>query len=255
MKPLQPEQEMQKITHFLKETFRKTGFSKAIIGVSGGVDSAVSLSLSVRALGPKNVYPVLLPYGALSTQGTIDAIEQIQALLIPTKNIIRIDIQPAVEVLSRVVVPDETRKGNIMARVRMIVLFDQAKKLGALVVGTENKTEHHLGYFTRFGDEESDIEPIIHLWKTHVYEIARHVGVIKTILDKAPTAGLWPGQTDEKEFGFTYSEADMVLSLVIEEKKNESELTETGVRPDTIQAVLERQKKNEFKLMTPHQVT
>jgi len=106
---------------------------------------------------------------------------------------------------------DKVRLGNILARVRMICLFDLAKKLGALVVGTENKSEKMLGYFTRFGDEASDLEPIVHLYKTEVIKLAKELGVPAAIIKAAPTAGLWPGQTDEAELGMTYAEIDARL--------------------------------------------
>jgi NAD+ synthase len=255
MKQIQPEEEIQKISYFLKNTFQKTGLSNAMIGLSGGVDSAVSLSLTARALGGENIFPMLLPYGVLSTQGTLDAMEMIQSVGIPTKNIIRIDIQPVVDMLSRVTLPDEVRKGNSMARTRMICLFDQAKKHSALVVGTENKTEHYLGYFTRFGDEASDIEPIRHLWKTQVYEVARALGVTEAILKKAPTAGLWPGQTDEEEFGFTYADADRILSMSIEEKLPIESIIHAGIPSNIIHLVLARVSSMEFKRKTPYVYT
>ncbi|MBI2190192.1 MAG: NAD(+) synthase, partial [Candidatus Levybacteria bacterium] len=113
---------------------------------------------------------------------------------------------------------DSIRLGNIMARVRMILLYDLAKKHQALVCGTENRSEYHLGYFTRFGDEASDFEPIRHLYKTQVYQLASYLGVPKTVIDKKPTAGLWAEQTDEGEFGFSYKEADPVLYLYFDKK-------------------------------------
>jgi len=220
--------EIERITSFLKETFHSASFSDAVIGLSGGVDSAVSFFLAVRALGVDRVYPVLLPYGALSTQGVLDAMECVTIAKVPLSHLVRIDIQPAVDIIARTSGAsfDQLRKGNIMARVRMTYLFDQAKKRNALVVGTENRSEYELGYFTRFGDEASDIEPIQHLLKREVYELGRALVVPQKILEKIPSADLWPGQTDEGELGFTYQEVDEVLQnreIVLENKEHATE--------------------------------
>ncbi len=201
------------LVNFLKQSFGKAGFSRAVIALSGGVDSAVSCALTVRALGKENVYPVLMPYGILNKQGVVDARLVIDVLQIPNEHVTEIDIAPFVDSrLSLEPDMDNIRKGNIMARERMITLFDQAKKRRALVVGTENKSEELLGYFTRFGDSASDIEPLHNLYKTEVYELAKSLGIPEPILVKKPTAGLWEGQTDEGEFGFTYKEADEILA-------------------------------------------
>lgn len=204
---------MEKIIEFIKTTFKQQQFTKAIVAVSGGVDSATSLTLAVKALGPDNVYSLQLPYKkhqsleladlAIKTAG----IPKNQQLVI---NIGRIVDKLAVKLNAK---KDRVRLGNIMARVRMICLFDQAKKLKALVVGTENKSEHELGYFTRFGDEAADIEPIIHLYKTQVYKLAKELEVPEAIIKAPPTAGLWPGQTDEAELGQTYEQIDAKLKL------------------------------------------
>ncbi|MBI3560071.1 NAD(+) synthase, partial [Candidatus Gottesmanbacteria bacterium] len=138
-----------------------------------------------------------------------------------------------------------------MARVRMILLFDQAKKRNALVVGTENKTEHLLGYFTRFGDEASDIEPLRNLYKSQVYELARQLNLPENIVSKAPTAGLWEGQTDEGEFGFTYKEADEILAIIVDEKKSIDEVVRKGYDQATVEKVVKRMKENNFKHHLP----
>jgi NAD+ synthase len=134
---------------------------------------------------------------------------------------------------------------------RMIYVFDQAKKRKALVVGTENKTEHYLGYFTRFGDEASDVEPLRELYKTQVYEVAENLQIPERLRVKAPTAGLWEGQTDEGEFGFTYADADKILSLMIDEKKSREEIIKSFRKENVVEAVLKRVKQNEFKHHLP----
>ena len=143
----------------------------------------------------------------------------------------------------------KVRLGNIMARVRMIMLFDFAKKVNGLVCGTENKSEHLLGYFTRYGDEASDLEPIQHLFKTQVFELAKYLGVPDSIIKKTPSANLWEGQTDEEEFGFTYKEADEVLSEVREYKGMIG-----GDKGKIREIIMERVKRNKFKQEVPYTI-
>lgn len=193
MVSIDPEKTANELVTFIKNAFQKAGFTKAVIGVSGGVDSATSYELAVRALGKENVLPYFLPYKKIAP--IVD------------------------EFLSFDPTMDKLRRGNVMARVRMTILLDQAKKHRALVVGTENKTEHILGYYTRFGDEASDIEPLRNLYKTQVYQLAKFLKIPESILNKPPTADLWEGQTDEGEFGFTYKDADEVLYQLYDLKK------------------------------------
>jgi NAD+ synthase len=229
MKKIYPGKIASQRIRFIKSSFQKEGCTEAIIGVSGGVDSAVSLTLAVRALGAAHVHPVILPYGALNSEEAKDAIAFIQSLHIPRKNIHCVDIQPMVDaVVAYDNHMDDGRRGNVMARMRMVILYDLSKKLNALVVGTENRTEHLLGYYTRFGDEASDIEPIRHLFKTHVYLLALYLRIPEKILSKPPTAGLWKGQTDEGEFGFTYQEADEILSLYVDHHESKHAITMKG---------------------------
>ncbi len=240
------------LTKFIKDAFAKAGFTKAVIALSGGVDSATSCALTVKALGKENVYPILLPYGQLNHSGVVDARLVIDVLQIPKANVTEIDIQPSVDAILRAEREvSDIRRGNIMARTRMIFLFDQAKKRNALVVGTENKSEHLLGYFTRFGDEASDIEPLRNIYKTQVYELARSLGIPEPILTKKPTAGLWEGQTDEEEFGFTYKEADQILALLYDEKKSVEEIVAQGFQKETVEKVQARVVANSFKHRLP----
>lgn len=203
--------ESERIVKFIQETFTKQGFSKAIVAISGGIDSATSLMLTVRALGEKNVYSLQLPYKKHQSLEMSDLV--IEQAGIPKNQRLVINIgRPADKLAIKLnAKKDKVRLGNILARVRMICLFDQAKKLKALVVGTENKSEKMLGYFTRFGDEASDLEPIAHLYKTKVIKLAKDLGVPEAIIKAAPTTGLWPGQTDEVELGMTYVEIDARL--------------------------------------------
>lgn len=240
------------IIKFIKRVVGIADFSKVLVAISGGVDSSVVLNLCLRALGRDNVLVALLPYGRLNSQGLKDAYLIVKNLNIEQKNIFEIDIKKTVNILcSYDKVADRTRKGNIMARVRMIYLYDLAKKNRALVVGTENKTEYLLGYFTRFGDEASDIEPIRSLYKTQVISLARFLKIPESIIAKAPTAGLWTGQTDEGEFGFTYREADKILYLKLEKKLFEDEIAREGIDKKIVKKVLSRVAQNEFKHKVP----
>lgn len=252
MKQIDPKEVADQLTGFLVKSFKDAGFSRAVIALSGGIDSATSCFLASRALGKENVYPLLLPYGILSTEGTLDAMKVIESLSVPPEHVMRFDIKPLADlVISKEFGMDNVRKGNLMARARMMVLFDQAKKRTALVVGTENKTEHLLGYFTRFGDEASDIEPLRKLYKTQVYELAKFLEVPEAILVKKPTAGLWPDQTDEGEFGFTYRDADEILHLTFEEKKSPEEVVAEGFAKEIVDKVLARARANDFKHRLP----
>ena len=252
MKQINPEETCEILIEFIKQAFEKTKFYHAVIAMSGGLDSSVSCVLTVRALGKENVFPVLLPYGELNSQGVTDALKVVDILRIPKKNITKINIQDFVDnVIKTDYIMDLVRKGNIMARARMILLFDQAKKRKALVIGTENKTEHLLGYFTRFGDEASDIEPLRNLYKTQVYELAKFLNLPKSILTKKPTAGLWENQTDEGEFGFTYEQADKILCYYFDNKLSLQDIVAKGLKKDTVTKVIQFAKKNDFKHNLP----
>lgn len=252
MKKLDSKQTVKNIVASLKKVFYQSTFSRAVIALSGGIDSGLSCALTVRALGKNNVFPILLPYGQLGLQGLADALKLIDLLGIPKKNVVKIDIKSYVDEIVKIDSQmNHIRKGNVMARVRMIFIFDQAKKRKALVVGTENKSEHLLGYFTRFGDEASDIEPIRSLYKTHVYQLAKFLNLPKSILTKNPTAGLWENQTDEKEFGFTYREADQILYYYFDKKFSLQKIIARGLKRATILRVLQFAKRNDFKHKLP----
>lgn len=255
---IDPEKTAKDLIVFLKNAFSKAGFNKAVIAISGGIDSSTSCALTVQALGKKQVFPVLLPYGDLNRQGINNAINLIKFLQIPKAHVTQIDIQPLVDpLLSKDFNIGPIRTGNIMARIRMIILFDAAKKRQALVVGTENKSEHLLGYYTRFGDEASDIEPLRHLYKTQVYQLAKYLNLPKTILTQQPTAGLWQHQTDQDELGFTYQAGDEILYNLYDLKKSVEELVKKGFKRSTIKKVTGWVDKNTFKhhlpFLPPHQ--
>lgn len=249
---IDPKQVTIEIVQFLSQIFQREGFSKAVIAISGGVDSATSLALTVKALGPRCVFPVFLPYGELNKQGVLDAEVACAAYGIPQDQWSQIDISPHVDsIISTDAAMNNVRKGNIMARVRMIFIYDMAKKMNALVVGTENKSEHYLGYYTRFGDEASDIEPLRELYKTQVYQLATYLNVPDVILKKAPSAGLWNGQTDEGEFGFGYQEADEILFLY-EQHIPVSKIVERMKNNGNTQRVINHIKTMKYKQNLPY---
>ncbi len=254
MKTFNPSEYSKKTISFIKNACKKEKIEDVLIGLSGGVDSATSLTLTVKALGKEHVFPVLLPCGKLNDEGTNDAMFIIRSLKINPKQIMTVDIKPFVDAVSKYDKSmDEGRLGNVMARMRMVVLFDLSKKFNRLVVGTENKTEHLLGYYTRFGDEASDIEPLRNFYKTQVFELAKYIKVPQKIIDKKPTAGLWPGQTDEGEFGFEYKVADEILFLFSEKGLSKSEIVKKGFDKKIVDRVWWWIEKGEFKDRVPYQ--
>ena len=252
---IDPQEESKRIEEFIRTTVRSRGFKRIIIACSGGVDSTTALYLAVGAIGKKNIFSLLLPYKTLHPHQLDDAKKAVKTVGIPSSQIEMIDIAPMVDAfaknLSLKKKKDHLRLGNIMARTRMIVLYDRAKKHKALVLGTENKSESLLGYFTRFGDEASDIEPIRHLYKTQVYQLAEYLGVPEAILKKTPTAGLWPGQTDEGQFGFSYALADKILYGLYDKKKSIEQVVKEGFKRQDIQKVKDWINTNHFKHQLP----
>lgn len=244
--------EVSKIIEFIIQAFSNAGKTKAVIAISGGIDSAVALTLFVKALGPENVFPVMLPY---AEQSIVDSEKIIAFNKISETNSRLTNIEPFVKSFQNgLEVEDSVRLGNIKARSRMIVVFDLAKKIDALVCGTENKSEKHLGYFTRFGDAASDIEPLSTLYKTQVRELARELGLPLELIEKAPSAELWSGQTDEEEMGFSYEEADKVLVELIDNKRTVDKIISSGEFDKMlVKNVAERVTSQKFKQVVPYE--
>jgi NAD+ synthase len=250
---INPQETTDNIIEFIQNVFKKAGKEKAVIGVSGGIDSAVSFVLTTKALGIKNIYPVTLPYGVLNAEGENDVELLLRLSGCSKDNYKNVDIQSVVEkLMGSIGGSDDLRTGNIMARTRMVILYDLAKKLDAMVMGTENRTEHLLGYFTRFGDEASDIEPIIHLYKTQVRQLALFLKIPEKIINKPPTAGFWNGQTDEGEMGFSYKDADQILSLYFDKNLKIEDIIQKGFDRNVVGKVIGLTERNRFKKETPY---
>ena len=204
------------LTGFIDNEVRKAGFHRVVVGLSGGVDSSLSAYLAAEALGPENVWGILMPYRTSSPESAQHAALVVQALGI---NSLTVEITAMVDAYFAMFPDaDQMRRGNKMARERMTILFDHSARLGALVLGTSNKTELLLGYGTLHGDMASAVNPLGDLYKTQVRQLSRHLGVPAVIVDKQPSADLWEGQTDEAELGFTYEEVDKVLYLLVDQR-------------------------------------
>ena len=234
---------------FLRDEIRKVGVEHAVIGLSGGIDSAVACYLVAKAIGAHNVYAVRMPYRTSSQ----DSLDHAQLVIDDLKiNSETVDITDMADpLIDRTAGITAKRKGNIMARARMIVLFDRSAAHGALVVGTSNKTELLLGYGTLFGDMASALNPIGDLYKTQVRQLARALGVPAPIIDKPPSADLWLGQTDEAEMGLTYAEVDQLLYLLVDERYTIDDAVDAGFDRAYVDRVWRLIRTMHFKRRNP----
>jgi len=237
------------LTGFIRSEITRAGFERAVLNLSGGLDSALACYLAAEALGPENVLAIRLPYRTSSPSSLEHAGLVIEALGVQSLDF---DITPMVDPLFESF-PDagQVRRGNAMARARMIVLYDQSEAFRGLPVGTGNKTEILLGYTTLYGDSACALNPIGDLYKTQVRQLARDMGVPEAILSKPPSADLWLGQTDEDELGFTYAEVDRLLYLLVDERYSPEECVEAGFGEKFVGAVVERIRRNQFKRILP----
>ena len=236
------------LVHFIRDEMERRKFERAVVGVSGGVDSAVTAYLAARALGPGNVIGVRLPYRTSSRESLDHAQLVIDALGIESRTI---DISPAVDgYLCNEPDADGGRRGNVMARMRMITLFDLAAKHHAIPLGTGNKTERLFGYFTWHADDSPPINPLGDLFKTQVWALARHLGVPEVIVSKQPTADLVVGQTDEGDFGISYAKADEILNWLVAGFQA-SELVERGFDAKEVDIVRQRVASTHWKRRLP----
>jgi NAD+ synthase len=246
---IDPELVRKILTEFIHSEVTRVGYSRVVINLSGGIDSAVSLMLAVEALGPRNVLAIRLPYKTSSG----DSLDHAQ-ILIDQSGCSSVTI-PITEITDAFISSEqgmsEIRKGNIMARARMIIAYDQSEAFKGLVIGTGNKTEILLGYTTLFGDSACALNPIGDLYKTQVRQLARALGIPELIISKPPSADLWVGQTDEGELGFTYEEVDRLLYLLVDQRYRPEECVEAGFEEKFVRQVFERIRKNQFKRVLP----
>ena len=237
------------LVNFLRDEVHKIGFKKVILGLSGGIDSALVAFLAVEAFGAENVYTVMMPYKTSSKESVEHAELVVKATGIHTK---KVEITPMVEPYFAMNEDmSSLRKGNMMARTRMNVLFDNSAKEGALVLGTSNRTEILLGYSTQFGDSASAINPIGDLYKAQVWALSEFMGVPKEVIDKKPSADLWEGQTDEQELGFSYRMADEILYYLTDERMRPEEVAALGYDENIIKSVIRRMKTAQYKRKLP----
>lgn len=235
---------------FIQDQIHKTGMNRAVIGLSGGIDSALSAYLSADALGAENVLAVRMPYKSSSEASLIDADKVIEDLNLPN---LTVPITPMADPLfEQFEDMSRLRKGNVMARLRMTILYDQSVAWGGLVMGTSNKTEFLLGYSTIYGDSGVALQPIADLYKYQVRQLSREMGVPDSILNKPPSADLWEGQTDEDELGFTYDDVDQVLYLLVDERYRVGEVVDEGFDIEFVEQVWERVKRNHYKRTMPN---
>jgi len=237
------------LVEFIRDEVQNAGFEKGVVGLSGGVDSAVAAFLAVEALHKENVIGVLMPYRTSSPDSVKDAETVVTMLGIKHE---MIDITPMVDAyLGLQKDLDNIRRGNVMARQRMIVLYDISQRERALVIGTSNKTEILLGYGTLYGDTACAINPLGDLYKTQVWQLAESLGVPSNIIEKKPSADLWVGQTDEGELGFTYTLVDKLLFAMVDERRSMEELLEMGFEKNFILKVQNLVQRNQFKRRPP----
>lgn len=237
------------LTGFIRSEITRAGYTRAVIALSGGLDSALSCYLATEALGAGDVLAVRMPYRT----STLDSLEHAQ-LVIDTLGVqaITIPITEMVDpLLQRLSEASAVRRGNIMARARMIVVYDQSEAFHGLVVGTGNKTEILLGYTTLYGDSACALNPLGDLYKTQVRQMACEMGLPAEVIQKPPSADLWVGQTDEGELGFTYQEVDKLLYLLVDQRYSPSDCVEAGFDEKFVNIVVERVRRNHFKRILP----
>lgn len=246
---IEPAQAVGVIIGFIRGQLEQTGFERVVLGLSGGVDSATVAYLCVEALGSANVHTVRLPYRTSSDASETDALAVVEALGCSTE---LVEITPMVDPMLAVMPDaDNVRRGNVMARQRMIVLFDRSARDGSLVAGTSNKTEALLGYGTLHGDMAAALAPIGDLYKTQLRAVARELGVPEEVVQKPPSADLWPGQTDEGELGRSYDMLDRTLYALVDRRWAVDRCVRAGLPRDVVEWVQRRVARMEFKRQLP----
>jgi NAD+ synthase len=249
---IEASQAIEVIVAFIRSQLEQSGFQRVVLGLSGGVDSATVAYLCVRAIGPENLLAVLMPYRTSSPSSLTDALAVVRELGCRSE---RVDITPMVDPMLELMDGPEDelriRAGNVMARQRMIVLYDRSAVFDALVAGTSNKTEALLGYGTLHGDMAAAFAPIGDLYKSQLRDVAAQLGVPEQILDKPPSADLWPGQTDEGELGRTYADLDRALYALVDRRWSVDRCVAAGLERDLVEWVDRRVARMEYKRQLP----
>lgn len=247
------EKAQNRIIDFIRDETGKAGVSGAVVGISGGIDSALTATLAVKALGKDRVLGIHLPESSLTPE--VDSEDA--RLLADWLGIeyCTIDIAGIISAFMAAVRDSESAdrlaRGNLKARVRMSLLYFHANQLNRMVIGTGNRTELLLGYYTKYGDGGVDLEPIGGLYKTEVWELSRRLGIPEPLITKKPSAGLWAGQTDEAELGISYVKVDEVLRMIEACTEPEIILKKTGISAEQLHSVLRRIERNEHKRKAP----
>jgi NAD+ synthase len=238
------------IAEFIRAQLRQAGFRTVLLGLSGGIDSALVAYLAAEAIGTENVLALLMPYRTSSPDSRADAEEVVRRLGCRSE---LVDISSIVDGYFDAGRQDAAalRRGNFMARARMMVLYDHSVTWGGLVIGTGNKTETLIGYSTLWGDSASAFNPIGDLYKSQVRQLSAAVGVPDAIIAKAPSADLWPGQTDEAEVGFSYAEVDRILFRLVDQRRSIEEVVADGFARDLVDRVDRMVASSEFKRQVP----
>jgi NAD+ synthase len=250
---LNPQKTAEKIENFISLEMKRAGLKGAVIAVSGGIDSSVILALTVRALGPENVRAITMPERDVTPEGDITDVIRLTGAYDVTCD--TVEITPVIRVM-RQILPlyaplDLVSSGNIKPRARMIVTYHYANVLKSMVIGSSNKTEWLTGYFTKHGDGGVDLMPIADLYKYQVRQIAEYLGIPRNIIDKTPSAGLWPGQTDEGEIGASYDKLDLVLYGAEQGYPDVEIARQLNIKPELVRHILDRVEANEHKRRIP----